>query len=115
LIIGTIAINSQLNFLLRADLGYDTRNLVRMDIPVNNSSDKLPALFKNELLNKTGIVNVAARNGGRSITGVKVDGKQVIIEYNKIEDQFLPTFKIPIIAGRNFSPGILPIRLDQLS
>jgi putative ABC transport system permease protein len=105
LIIGTIAINSQLNFLLRADLGYDTRNLVRMDIPVNNSSDKLPALFKNELLNKTGIVNVAARNGGRSITGVKVDGKQVIIEYNKIEDQFLPTFKIPIIAGRNFSPG----------
>ncbi len=104
LIIGTIAINSQLNFLLRADLGYDTRNLVRMDIPVNNSSDKLPALFKNELLNKTGIVNVAARNGGRSITGVKVDGKQVIIEYNKIEDQFLPTFKIPIIAGRNFSP-----------
>ena len=105
LIIGTIAINSQLNFLLRADLGYDTRNLVRMDIPVNNSSDKLPALFKNELLNKTGIVNVAARNGGRSITGVKVDGKLVIIEYNKIEDQFLPTFKIPIIAGRNFSPG----------
>jgi putative ABC transport system permease protein len=49
LIIGTIAINSQLNYLFHADLGYDTKNLVRMDIPVNNSSDKLPALFKNEL------------------------------------------------------------------
>jgi len=104
LIIGTIAVNSQLNYLMHADLGYDSRNLVRMDIPVNNSSDKLPALFKNELLNKPGIVNVAARNGGRNISGAKVDGKQITIEYNKIDDQFLPTFKIPIIAGRNFSP-----------
>jgi putative ABC transport system permease protein len=46
LIIGTIAVNSQLNYLMHADLGYDSRNLVRMDIPVNNSSDKLPALLK---------------------------------------------------------------------
>ena len=104
LIIGTIAINAQLNFLLSADLGYDTKNLVRMDIPVNNSSDKLPALFKNELLNKAGVVNVAARHGGRNISGARVDGKQIIIEYNKIDDRYLSTFKIPVIAGRNFSP-----------
>jgi putative ABC transport system permease protein len=104
LIIGTIAINSQLNFLLHADLGYDGKNLVRMDIPINKSSDKLPAVFKNELLDKPGIISVAARNGGRNISGVKVDGKQITIEYNKIDDKFLPTFKIPIIAGRNFSP-----------
>lgn len=105
LIIGTIAINSQLKFLIHADLGYDTKNLVRIDIPVNKSSDKLPALFKNELLNKPGIVNVAARNMGRSISGAKVNGKQIIIEYCKIDDQYLPTLKIPIIAGRNFSPS----------
>ena len=104
LIIGTIAINSQLNYLFHADLGYDSKNLVRIDIPVNNSSDKLPALFKNELLNKAGIVSVAARNGGRNISGSKVDGKQIIIEYNKIDDRYLPTFKIPIISGRNFLP-----------
>ena len=104
LIIGTIAINAQLSFLFHADLGYDTKNLVRLDIPVNNSSDKLPGLFKNELLNKTGIVSVAARNGGRNISGAKVDGKQIIIEYNKIDDRYLPTFKIPIISGRNFLP-----------
>ena len=104
LIIGTIAVNSQLNYLFHADLGYDTKNLVRVDIPVNNSSDRLPGLFKNELLHKTGIVSVAARNGGRNISGAKVDGKQIIIEYNKIDDRYLPTFKIPIISGRNFLP-----------
>ena len=104
LIIGTIVINSQLNFLLRTNLGYDTRNLVRMDIPINNSSDRLPVIFKNELLNKPGIISVAARNGGRNISGAKVDGKQITVEYNKIDDKYLPTFEIPIIAGRNFSP-----------
>jgi putative ABC transport system permease protein len=104
LIIGTIAVNTQLNFLLHADLGYDGKNLVRIDIPINKSSDKLPAIFKNELGSKGNIIAVAAKNGGRSISGVKADGKTITIEKNKIDDRFLPTFKIPILAGRNFSP-----------
>jgi putative ABC transport system permease protein len=103
LIIGTIAIHSQLNFLKQADLGYDAKNLVRLDIPVNNSSDKLPGIFKNELLQQPGIISVAARNSGRNISGVTVDGKPMEIEYNKIDTRFLATFKIPIIRGRNFS------------
>ncbi|HZY36339.1 MAG TPA: ABC transporter permease [Mucilaginibacter sp.] len=103
LIIGTIAINSQLNFLLHTNPGYDSTNLVRMDIPISNASDKLPELFKNELANKTGIISVAAKNGGRSISGAKAGGKNIEIENNKIDDKLLPTFKIPIIAGRNFS------------
>ena len=104
LIIGTIAINSQLNFLLHADLGYDSRNLVKMDIPINKTSDQLPAIFKNELLNKPGIISVAARNRGRNISGAKLDGREIEIEYSKVDDKYLSTFKIPLIAGRNFSP-----------
>ena len=103
LIIGTIAINAQLNFLEHADLGYDSNNLVRLDIPINKSSDQLPALFKGKLLNQPGIINVAAHNGGRSISAVKADGKRIDIENNRIDENFLPAFKIPIIAGRNFS------------
>ena len=103
LIIGTVAIYYQSNFLQHADLGYDSKNLVRIAIPVRKSSDELPTLFKNELAGHPEIVSVAARNGGRNISGVKVEGKTVIIENNKIDDQFLPTFKIPIIAGRNSS------------
>ncbi len=103
LIIGTIAVNTQLNFLLHADLGYDSKNLVRIDIPISRSSEKLPAIFKNELANKPNIISVAARNGGRNISGAKANGKNIMIENNKIDDKFLPTFKIPIIAGRNFS------------
>jgi putative ABC transport system permease protein len=104
LIIGTIAVNSQVNYLLHTDLGYDTRNLVRIDLPNSNTSDKLPALFKNELANQRNILTVAARNGGRNISGAKANGKNLTIEFNKIDEKYLSDFKIPIIAGRNFSP-----------
>jgi putative ABC transport system permease protein len=104
LIIGTIVINSQVNFLSRADLGYDGRNLVCINIPVSKSSDRLPALFKNMLTGKKNIIGVAARHAGRSTSAVKVHGNVIEIENNKIDDQFFPTFKIPVISGRNFSP-----------
>jgi putative ABC transport system permease protein len=104
LIIGTIAVNYQVNYLLHANLGYDSKNLVRIDLPNSNTSDKLPTLFKNELAGERNILSIAARNGGRSISGAKANGKNLTIEFNKIDDKYLPTFKIPIIAGRNFSP-----------
>lgn len=103
LIIGTFAVNSQLNFLYHTKLGYDSSNLVSIELPVRKSSDKLPALFKNELTGQKDILNIAASNSGRSISGVKVEGKEITIEKGRIDDQFLPTFKIPLIAGRNFS------------
>src|SRR5436305_146470 len=89
LIIGTVAVNSQLNFLLHKDLGYDGKNLVRINVPISKSSDMLPAIFKNELAGKSNIVSVAGRNGGRSISGVKADGKSITIENNKIDDRFI--------------------------
>ena len=104
LIIGTIVINSQMNFLSRADLGYDSNNLVGIDIPGGTSSNPLPEQFKNELAGNPKIVSVAARHRGRNITSVKVDGKIIEIENNKIDNSFFSTFRIPVISGRNFSP-----------
>jgi putative ABC transport system permease protein len=104
LIIGTIVINSQINFLFHADLGYDTRNLVCIDIPVSKLSEPLPALFQDKLIGKKNILSVAARHAGRSISAVKADGKLIEIENNKIDNQFFSTFAIPLISGRNFSP-----------
>jgi putative ABC transport system permease protein len=103
LIIGTIAVNRQVNYFLRKDLGYNSTNLVLLQLPFSNSSDKLPALFKTELTGQKNILSIAARNGGRSISGVTVGGKNIVVENNKIDDKYLPTFGIPFMAGRNFS------------
>lgn len=104
LIIGTIVVNSQLKYLLHKDLGYDSKNLVGINLPYGRSSDKVAPLFKNELTRQRNILTVALRHGGRNIAGAKANGKTITIEYNKIDDKFLSAFKIPIIAGRNFSP-----------
>ena len=104
LIIGTIAVNHQVKYLLHKDLGYNSSNLVLLQLPYSKSSDRLPALFKNELAGQKNILSIAARNSGRSISGVTANGKNLVIENNKIDNKYLPTFKIPIIAGRNFSP-----------
>jgi ABC-type antimicrobial peptide transport system permease subunit len=104
LIIGTIGVNSQLNFLLHKSLGYDSKNLVKIELPDSKNSDRLARLFANELSGQQNITDITLRNGGRNITGAKANGKNIMIEYNKIDTKYLPTFKIPIIAGRNFSP-----------
>ncbi|MEJ0030799.1 MAG: FtsX-like permease family protein [Bacteroidota bacterium] len=104
LIIGTTSINLQLDFLVNADLGYNSKNLVGMEIPMSSASDPLPALFKSELLGKPNIVSVAARNGGRSITAINADGKQILVDKSKFDDSVIPTFGLSMAAGRNFSP-----------
>jgi ABC-type antimicrobial peptide transport system permease subunit len=106
LIIGTIAVYSQLHFLSHADLGYDNKNLVRIDIPISSASDRIPALFEQELLHQPGIIAAAGKNGGRSISGVKANGKDIGIENNKIDEPFFSTFRIPLLAGRGFSPSM---------
>ena len=45
LIIGTIAVNHQVKYLLRKDLGYNSGNLVLLHLPYSKSSNRLPALF----------------------------------------------------------------------
>ncbi|MEO7561087.1 MAG: ABC transporter permease [Ferruginibacter sp.] len=104
LIIGAFAIYSQLNFLSHKDLGYDSKNLVIIELPFGNQNNNIAERFVNELRHQPAIVSMALKNGGQSIMPVRVEGKQITIDYNKIDSAFLPTFKIPITSGRNFSP-----------
>jgi len=103
LIIGTLVINSQLNYMLRADLGYDSKGLVRLEIPVSKTSDPLPDVFRNELQGRPNVINVTGKNAGWSIMSVKADGNTIDVEKSKVDEHFIPTFRLTLIAGRNFS------------
>ena len=105
LIIGAISVSSQLNYLAKMDLRYDPKNLVRIDLPFNNNNNNLISLVKQELAKDPSILHVSARNRGRAITGVKAEGKEIEIDENRIDENFFPTFNIPLISGRNFSPS----------
>ncbi|MEP6949179.1 MAG: ABC transporter permease, partial [Ginsengibacter sp.] len=103
LIIGTLAIFLQFNYLTTQSLGYDDSNLVT--VGKWGMTHNEAALFKRALMKNNDIEDVAPGNGGYNNNTVKVSGdKQVNISIATIDASYLPLLKVPIVAGRNFSP-----------
>ena len=103
LIIANFTIYKQFNFLTNEKLGYDDNNLVivQNDFKTHDAAQ----LFKQELLNDPNIVSVAPRNGGQWGTVAKVSNDSTIqFDYETVDEAYLPTLKIPLVKGRNFSP-----------
>jgi len=102
LIIATFTIYRQFNFLTKTDLGYDDSNIVEVNKWQMSHSEA--AYFKAELLKNPNIVDVAPKNGGRWMTGAKLYNDSTIsFNYETIDESYIPSLKIPLIEGRNFS------------
>ncbi|GAB3956006.1 ABC transporter permease [Spirosoma harenae] len=104
LIVATLNIYSQFNYLTTKSLGYDDSHLVM----VNKSGLKRSEarLLKAELLKNPNIIDVAPKNRGfwGTVAKVNKDEKQLSFAYETVDETYLPVFKIPILNGRNFSP-----------
>jgi putative ABC transport system permease protein len=105
LIIATIAIYTQMNYLYHKDLGYDPGNLVKVDMPYGKSDHNTFETFSNELAGSSSVISIAGRNRGNTTAGIRAAGKDITIDYSKVNEQFFPVLDIPIIEGRNFSPA----------
>ena len=102
LIIATLTIYRQFNYLTKTDLGYDDSNIVAVNKQQLKHSEA--AYFKAELVRNPNIVDVAARNGGYWGTNAKLFNDSTIsFDYETIDESYIPALKIPVIAGRNFS------------
>jgi putative ABC transport system permease protein len=102
LIIATLIIYSQFNFLTKTDLGYDDTNLVIVNKDGIKHSDA--AIFENELLKNPNIAGVSARNAGYEQGAARNAVDSVIqFAYETVDESYLPLLKIPLVAGRNFS------------
>jgi putative ABC transport system permease protein len=106
LIIGALTIRRQMNFLSNADLGYEPKELIRIDLPVRKSSDALPTLFKEEFRSRPDILKVAARNAGYNESSVKIGDRNIPVQKTRVDEAFFPTFEVSLLAGRNFSAAI---------
>ncbi|UTA67411.1 ABC transporter permease [Emticicia sp. 21SJ11W-3] len=103
LIIATMTIYSQFNYLTTKELGYDDKNLILVDKWLLTHSQS--ALFINELKSDPNIIEVAPKNAGSWGTIAKVNGDtQIDFAYETVNHVFLPLMKIPVLKGRNFSP-----------
>lgn len=105
LIIATLTIYSQFNYLTTKQLGYNDKNLITVDKwRMTNSQSQL---FIEELKKDPNIVEVAPKNAGGWGSVAKVNGeKQMDFAQEKVDYKFLPLLNIPILKGRNFSPDL---------
>ena len=112
LIIASVVIARQMDFLRSADLGFDQNQQVVVPLRSNNAK-KMYASFKDELLKQSGISNVGASLYYPGISNVADnifyrDGEDMQqgkdVKMNYIDPGFLQTLEIKPVAGRLFSP-----------
>ncbi len=111
LIIGTIVIFNQLNYIRAKDIGYN-RNQVLVINGTNVLADQ-SATFKNELLHISGIQNATMtgflptdydRNNDAFFTSPALDPKSAISsQVWMVDENYIPTLGMKLIDGRNFS------------
>jgi putative ABC transport system permease protein len=103
LIIGTLAVVLQFNYLTTQSLGYDDGHLITVQKP--QLTHNQAALFKQLLMKNPDITGVAAKNPDFSNNTVKAAGdKSVNVVVETLDASYLPLLNIPIVTGRNFSP-----------
>ena len=115
LIIGTIVIYKQMNYILNAKLGFDKEQVLM--IQGANTLDKQRETFKNELRKLADVKNVTVGNY-LPVAGTHRDGntffkdgrskedKGVGAQYWYVDEDYIPTMGIKLLEGRNFNPEI---------
>ncbi|MBL7930875.1 MAG: ABC transporter permease [Bacteroidia bacterium] len=102
LIIATVTIYRQFNFLVDFDLGYDDSNILTVSTP-SLTKEKL-VLLKTELLKYPVIKKVSGMQDGTNITMARVNGEQEMdFDIKRVDEDYLKTMKISLVAGRDFS------------
>ncbi len=102
LIIATITIYSQLNYLTHYNLGYNDKNVLYVN--AGDISRKEMDVFKTALYKNPSVGNVTADQGGREGTLAHVNGTQeILFDIKHVDENYLPLFEIPVRLGRNFS------------
>jgi len=110
LIIGTIVISSQLQYIRDKDLGFDKEQVITFSLSdeMHNHYDAM----RNELLKQPGILSVATSDnniiGSGSTTGdtewdTKQPGSTFLIHPNGIDQNLIPLLKMQMTAGANFT------------
>ncbi len=109
LIASTILIKGQLNFLQNKKLGFDKSNVAIITLPRDLDSGRLIA-FKSSLLNIPGITSASAASSIPSpnipinlVNGSLESNRGLSMQMLFVDQDFIKTMKIKLIAGRDFS------------
>jgi putative ABC transport system permease protein len=112
LVVSTIFMYKQKTYMQSSDLGYDADRVVVLSLENLSSNKSRNAAFvktlKNELLSYDVIQGVSGSaydlaEGWMGTYFNKSDGEQDLVLYNYVDQDFLPTLGMELVAGRNFT------------
>ena len=112
LIMSFLTVNKQLDFIRTKDLGLNKENVLAINAS-NNLIEKLD-VFRHELEQNPNIIQVSASkripsqqladsNGAKVINNGKIEPLGFRVANVRIDDYFIPTYEIKLIAGNNIS------------
>ncbi len=97
LVVGTIAMNKQIGHMLTVDLGYDDKDLARIELTGNRDEGQV---FKNIISNNPNIIKASLTNGYNAGTSVGYEGKTSFSVSNAIDKDYLALLGLELVAGR---------------
>lgn len=122
-IIIVLAINSQIDFLLNKDVGFNKEAVLHISTPFQGTLDKTKSL-KSELESIAGVDKVSLSNdmliSGSMWTSTvmhELNGEQeeVSIQVKTADTNYLSLYEVPLLAGRNFSFDESEIVINEAS
>jgi putative ABC transport system permease protein len=110
LIIGTFAVNTQMKYVRSKNLGYDKDHVIAIQMRDDETSRKYEAI-KEAVQRNPNVINVSASStsplGSNDFSAHHAVGKpedQINMFWSQmVDDQYIDTYKMEIIQGRNFS------------
>lgn len=110
LIVSTIVVNKQLNFIKNKELGYDKEHLI--SITRRGEIDKRYDLFKKRLLNNPDITDVSGISNPLTYAGPSLNvsnwegnagARNVRMHFHSVDYDFIETMNIKMVKGRSFT------------
>ena len=103
LIIAMLFMHAQFSLLTTADLGYPDRNLLEYNISQGVRDKAVMDLYESQISVTPGVVSAGYKNIGRFGGKTQAANKEFTAVYERINEDYLPTLGVKLVAGRNFS------------
>jgi putative ABC transport system permease protein len=108
LVISTLVMSDQLNFMRDKNLGFQGEQVVV--IPINGlDGERTLNLYRDAMQNETGVISISGVNTafdqGNWRRGFDYQGELKQVAVFRIDPQFIETMRMQIAAGRDFDPA----------